>query len=107
MAKLTFGTIKTPPPLRFWTARKGEAFTRWLPDNEFEAAARKYGVDPKGKGAFAVWDRAWWKPASGKIFLRASHLNLFAHEARHIETRSNFHDGERRNSLEDIARRVT
>ena len=90
--KLTFNTnLSSPPSLKFWKARKGRADTCWLPDKEFEVVARKYGVSPDGKGAFAVWHRAWWKPAKGKIFLRASHLHLFAHEARHIETRSNFH----------------
>ena len=87
--KLIFGTSRTPPPLKFWTAKKGRADTRWLPDDEFEAAARKYGQSPDGMGAFAVWGR-WWEP--NKIFLRATHLHLFVHEAQHIETRSNFHD---------------
>ena len=80
--------IPTPPPLKFWEARKGTALTHWLPDDEFEAAAGKHGVG-LDKGGFAVWGR-WWK--ADEIFLRASHLNLFAHEARHIETRSNFHE---------------
>ena len=86
--KLIFGTNPSPAPLRLWTARKGAAFTRWLPDDEFESAARKHGISPD-KGAFAVWPKYWWQRPL--IFLRANRLDLFPHEVRHIETRSNFH----------------
>ena len=89
--RLVFGTNSSPPPLKLWTATKGNAHTRWLPDDEFETAARKHGMSPD-KGAFAVWPQRWWQQP--QIFLRAKRLDLFGHEVRHIETRSNFHNEE-------------
>ena len=81
--------VPTPPRLKLWTPTKGKAYVKWLPGDEFEVVARKYGV-PINKGGFAVWGNKWWQP--NLIFLRASHLHLFAEEAQHIETRSNFHE---------------
>ncbi len=77
-----------PPPLEFWQPTRGEAHTIWLPDLEFDAAARQHGIDPTIKDGFAVWGR-WWKV--DEIFLRARSLSFFPHEAAHIE-RGHFHD---------------
>lgn len=87
--KLTFSTTPPPRPLNFddWKPHRGKALTHWLPDDEFEAAARKHGIAPD-KDGFSRWGR-WWK--GDEIFLRARSLGLFVHEARHVETRSNFH----------------
>ena len=74
-----------PAPLEFWQPTRGEAHTIWLPDDEFDAAARRYGI-PTTKDGFAIWGLGV-KPT---IFLRARSLNLFPHEAAHIE-RGHFH----------------
>ena len=92
--KLTFGTSYRTKPLEFWQAkgRKAPVLTYVLPDAEFFAAAEKYGFK-RSIGAFAVWSR-WWQPGKDRIYLRASRLDLFGHEWRHIETKSNFHKGD-------------
>ena len=79
-----------PPPLNLkrWVPRKGKAMTHWLPDDEFDVQAKKHGVSTE-KDGFAIWGR-WWK--GDEIFLRARWLRGFAHEARHVETQSNFHE---------------
>ena len=90
--RLTFGTIRRPPPLKMWVPTKGQANLTWLPDDEFEAMARHYGVDPD-KGAFTVKGEGWWR--APKIITRATHLRrLIVHEARHIEEPLgvNFHE---------------
>lgn len=90
MVGLTFKRSPPPPPLEFkdWKPVKGKAVTYWLPDDEFEVAARKHGISTE-KDGFAIWSKKWW--VTGKIYLRASWLEGFAHEAHHIETKSNFH----------------
>lgn len=86
--KLIFGTSRTPPPLKFWMPTRGQANIRWLPDNEFEVLARKYGV-AIDKAAFTIWGQ-WWQPK--KIIFRATHLRrLILHEARHVEE-GHFHE---------------
>ncbi|HDZ38622.1 MAG TPA: hypothetical protein ENH62_10105 [Marinobacter sp.] len=92
MARLTFATIRRPKPLKFWTPTKGYAHLTWLPNDEFEAMARKYGVDP-AKGAFTVKGGGWWQKP--KIITRATHLRrLIIHEAHHVEEPlgENFHE---------------
>ncbi len=85
--KVKFARTPPPKPLKFWQPHKGKAMTHWLPDDEFDAAARKHGI-PVTKDGFALW--GWWRKPT--IYLRARCLNLFAHEVQHIETRSNFHE---------------
>ena len=88
LRRLTFATNPRPKPLKLWTPTKGQANIQWLPDDEFEALARKYGVEPS-KGAFAVWGR-WWQPK--RMIFRATHLRrLILHEARHVED-GHFHE---------------
>ena len=88
--RLTFGTPYRTKPLELWQAkgRTAPALLYALPDAEFFAAAEKHG-HKRGIGAFAVWGQ-WWKKDA--IYLRASRLDLFQHEWRHIETQSDFHD---------------
>lgn len=83
---MKFTRTQPPKPLKLWQATKGKAMIHWLPDDEFDALAKKYGFE--GKDGFALW--GWWRRPA--IYLRARCLGLFAHEARHIETRSNFHE---------------
>ena len=89
--RLTFGTPYRTKPLEMWRAKGRLGWTQLyvLPDQEFFAAAEKHGYE-RGIGAFAVWGH-WWE--RNKIYLRASRLDLFPHEWRHIETQSNFHSG--------------
>ena len=92
--RLTFGTAYRTKPLELWRAkgRKAPVTLYVLPDPEFFAAAEKHGHS-RGIGGFAVYKRRWWE--RDEIYLRANRLDLFPHEWRHIETQSNFHDGER------------
>ncbi len=75
-----------------WTPTRGKTLLRWLPDAEFEALAKKHGI-PKHKDGFALWGR-WWKKHD-EIYVRANKLGtVLLHEIRHVDTQSNFHDGE-------------
>ncbi len=89
--------IRTPPPkpLELWTATRGKAMTRWIPDDEFDVLARKHGKNPKTTDAFTVPPR-WFTNGWPQIYMRARSLGLFPeHEARHAEDmlqgRKNFH----------------
>ncbi len=84
------GNRRAPPIWNpdLWTATKGTAKVTWLPDHEFDVAARKVGIDPEEKDGFALFKR-WW--AKDEIVLRARCLGLFPHEVRHIEE-GHFHD---------------
>ncbi len=82
---MKFARAAPPKPLKFWQATRGKAMTYWLPDDEFDVLAAKHGF--AGKDGFALW--GWWRKPT--IYLRARCLGLFPHEARHIETKSNFH----------------
>ena len=87
--RLTFATIPMPKPLKLWTPTRGQASIKWLPDDEFEALARKHGVAPNA-GAFTIWNRGWWLPKL--MVFRATHLRrLILHEARHVED-GHFHE---------------
>ncbi len=89
--RLTFATTRRPPPLKFWTPTRGQASIKWLPDDEFAALARKYGMKPN-IGAFTVWNRGWWLPKL--MVFRAGHMKrLILHEARHVEV-GDFHPEE-------------
>ena len=84
------GNRRAPPIWNpdLWTATRGKALISWLPDHEFDARARKHGIDPTVKDGFALFGR-WW--AKDEIVLRARSLGLFPHEVRHIEE-GHFHD---------------
>ncbi len=88
--KLTFGTPYRTKPLEMWRAkgRKAPALLYVLPDTAFFEVAEKHGYK-RSIGALAVRGH-WWE--HDRIYLRASRLDLFEHEWRHIETRSNFHE---------------
>ena len=94
--RLTFGltsdTAYRTKPLDLWQAKGRTAPVKLyvLPDPEFFAAAEKFGY-ARNIGAFAVWGR-WWE--TDQIYLRASRLDLFPHEWRHIEEQRNFHKGD-------------
>ncbi len=95
--KLTFDTATPPERLKLWTASKGKAMTRWMPDDEFDMLARQHGIDPTVKDAFTVPPR-WYTGGWPQIYMRARSLGLFPeHEARHAEDmlqgRVNFHKG--------------
>lgn len=90
--KLSFGVPIRAKPLVTWKAkgRKAPALLYVLSANDFERAAKKHGYKTK-IGAFAVWGGDLQKNA---IYLRYNRLDLFGHEWRHIETQSNFHEGD-------------
>lgn len=95
--KLTFGRTPPPPPINFdkWRPTKGQATMIWLPDNEFDVLAKKYGIG-KDKDAFTVWGQ-WWQPK--KMIFRATHIHsLVLHEVEHVE-RKNFHKNRKVNYL--------
>ena len=80
--------IGKPWEPKLWTPTRGDVRLRWLPDDEFDALAKKYGASQTAEG-FAVWSKHWWK--RNQIILRANRLDLITHEAQHIEERRNFH----------------
>ena len=77
-----------------WVPTKGKALTSWHPDHEFEALAKKHGIDPDEKDGFTVPQR--WYTRHPHIYMRARSLNVFPHEARHVEDflagRKSFHN---------------
>ncbi len=91
---MKFARTSPPKPLELWTATKGNAMTRWMPDDEFDVLARQHGIDPTVKDAFTV--PPGWFSKSPQVYMRARSLGLFPeHEARHAEDmlqgRGNFH----------------
>ena len=81
-----------PPPLKFddWQPARGEAKLVWLPDDEFDVLARRHGKDPQTTDGLSSWG-GWF---DDRIYIRARSLTgVMKHEVRHIETRSNFHEG--------------
>ena len=91
--KLTFGTPPPPKPLKFddWQPVKGKAKLVWLPDDEFDVLARRHGKDPRTTVGLATWG-GWF---GDRIYIRARSLTgVTLHEVHHIETQSNFHEGD-------------
>ncbi len=85
---------RTAPPkhIKFddWKPVKGKAKLVWLPDDEFDALARQHGKDPQTTDGLATW--GWF---GDRIYVRARSLKgLMLHEVHHIETQSNFHEGD-------------
>ena len=78
------GELEAPDGLQILEI--GEDYLLGLTIDEFDVLAAKHGM--QGKDGFALW--GWWRKP--KIYLRARSLKLFPHEARHIETKSNFHE---------------
>ena len=79
-----------PKPLKFddWEPVRGKAQLTWLPDDEFDALARQHGKDIQTTDGLATWG-GWF---GDRIYVRARSLTgVVRHEARHIETQSNFH----------------
>ena len=86
---MKFAKNAPPKPLSFdWKPTRGEAKLRWLPDDEFDTEARKYGI-PTSKDGFAV-PKKWWT-LEALIIVRAKCLGVIPHEIRHIEE-GHFHD---------------
>lgn len=97
--KLAFGlrghtvALTEPEPLDLWVpqGREAPAQTYVLPIKSFKRAAVKFG-HPPDIGAFAVYG-GWW--VQDAMYFRCDrYAELALHEWRHIETRSNFHEGE-------------
>ncbi len=89
---MKFTRTAPPKPLKFdnWKPVKGKAKFVWLPDDEFDALARQHGKDPRTTDGLAMW--GWF---GDRIYIRARSLTgLMKHEVHHIETRSNFHEGD-------------
>jgi hypothetical protein len=80
-----------PPRLQFWTpkGRLGWFKTYVLPSDAYDREARKRGIDPRRHHGFTVLSHRWW--VRDQVFLRASRLDLFAHEYEHVERRKPFH----------------
>lgn len=87
--------LRSPPPepLEFWTPSITRIICTLQVSNEalFRIAARKYGIDPDKKDAFADWGQGWW--ARPVMFMKWDSTHLIDHELRHLDPKERrFHD---------------